>query len=136
MLKIDESLNICINFGEQADLILTARQQGGAPFIFNEGDVVRFAIQMPASEYSGDCVDLEISENTEEVVIPLTSKLTSNTYSLINNDVNEYGYYPDNTPCTYWYSIILNPKSNPMVLVGYDESGPKTFTINPVAGGL
>lgn len=135
MLKIDEKLNISINYREHADLILTARQQGGAPFTFNEGDVVRFAIYRPAEACAAVSVYAEISEKTEEVVISLTSEITHNAYHLFDNTDNEYGYFPDNTSHQYWYDITLNPDTNPMVLVGYDESGPKTFTINPVAGG-
>ena len=34
-------------------------------------------------------------------------------------------------PKDYWYEIELNPETRPQTIIGYDENGPKIFTLFP-----
>ena len=34
-------------------------------------------------------------------------------------------------PVKYWYEVELNPDTEPQTIVGYDDDGPKIFTLYP-----
>lgn len=39
-------------------------------------------------------------------------------------------------PTDYWYEIVLNDKTGPQTIIGYDEDGAKIFRLYPEGGDL
>ena len=39
-------------------------------------------------------------------------------------------------PTDYWYEIVLNDKTDPQTIIGYDEDGAKIFRLYPEGGDL
>lgn len=124
MFKIDkETLEIKITRGDVGSLGVTASMEDGTNYIFKESDVVRLKV---FKRKDADDVELTkdvlVTEETEEVVIDLTSEDTK-----IGNIINK--------PVSYWYEVELNPDTQPQTIIGYDdELGEKKFTLYPEGG--
>lgn len=119
MFKILKDKTICLTRGDVANIVVTASLQDGVMYKFISGDIVRFRA---FKKRDCSCVviqkDVEVDDETESVVISLTSRDTK-IGELINR------------PVDYWYEIEINPDTNPQTIVGYDIDGEKIFRLYP-----
>lgn len=123
MLIIDKDLTIHLTRGDVAPIEISARDRNtGEPFIFNEGDIVRFKVY---ERKDCNCVvlskDTEVTETAETVTVFLESSETK------MGD-------PINKPKDYSYEVEVNPETAPNTIIGHDKDGPKTFTLYPEGG--
>lgn len=123
MFKINEDLSIYATRGDAFSFNLTAMTSDGL-YTFRPDDVVRFKV---FERKACHCVELQkdtrVTEDTQEVVISLTSEDTT-----IGDTISK--------PTDYWYEVELNPMTNPQTIIGYDEAGAKVFRLFPEGGNL
>lgn len=118
MFKIENN-KISITRGDIAVIGLTIDAGDGTNYVFQPGDVVRFKVFAKNDvEDVKKQKDIKIVEETEELEFELTKEDTT-----IDDFINR--------PAEYWFEIELNPDTNPQTVIGYDEEGPKTFTLYP-----
>ena len=123
MFKINDDLSIYLTRGDAVSITLNA-QNNGEMHTFRTGDLVRFKV---FEKKACHCValqkDVRVSEETKEVVIPLTAQDTT-----IGDEISK--------PVDYWYEVELNPLTNPQTIIGYDEDGAKVLKLFPEGGNL
>lgn len=118
MFKVNDDLSIYVTRGDVLNFKVTADYYG-ENYTFMAGDIVRVKV----FEKNGcDCVvlqkDFVVGTDTEEVEITLVSEDTK---------IGELIHKPKD----FWYEVELNPMTNPLTLIGYDEDGPKIFRLFP-----
>ena len=126
MFKINqETKQINITYGDYAVMdVSTINEDDGTDYVFKVGDVVRFKVY----EKNG-CnnvvlqKDVEVKEENTVVSIELQGEDTS-IGDIISNKID------------YWYELILNPKTRPQTIVGYDENKAKIFRLYPKGADL
>ena len=119
MFDITKDKTICITRGDVATMLVGASLQGTDPYTFAVGDVVR--MQVFGKKNCENIVmrkDVVVESETETVALKLTGEDTK-----IGEIINK--------PVDYWYSIQLNPDTEPQTIIGYDESGEKIFRLYP-----
>lgn len=120
MFKIDKnSLTIKITRGDTGVFGVTATNDDGSDYTFQNGDTIRLAIY-EKKKYETLIFEkiVSITSKTTEVEIELTTVDTT-----IGDIINK--------PVDYWYEIELNPDGDTQTIVGYDEQGPKIFRLYP-----
>ena len=119
MFTILSDKTICLTRGDVASIIVSARLQDGKAYTFAAGDVVRFKV---FKKKDCGCVviqkDVEVTEATETVMVRLTKADTA-----IGDIISR--------PVDYWYEVEINPDTAPQTIIGYDETGEKTFRLYP-----
>lgn len=124
MFTIDTDQTIHITRGDTGVIVISANKSENEPYIFQQGDVVRFKVFLRKQP---DSVVLEkdtpVSEKTTTVDIVLSQADTK-----IGDFINR--------PTDYWYEIELNPDVAPQTIIGYDDKGPKIFRVYPEGGEL
>lgn len=121
MFKIDEDgTTFKVNRGSSGSFSFSAVTPQGEPYTFSAGDIIRFNITKANRTNSVlSSIDTVVEEDSNEVTISLKSQDTK-----VGNPINK--------PTEYWYDIELNPVGgNAQMLLGYDEEGPKIFTLYP-----
>lgn len=120
MFKIDKnSLTIKITRGDAGVFGVTATNDDGSDYTFQNGDKIRLAIY-EKKKYESLMFEkiVPIVNKTTEVEIELTTVDTT-----IGDIINK--------PVDYWYEIELNPDGDTQTIIGYDEQGPKIFKLYP-----
>ena len=120
MFKIDKnSLTIKITRGNTGIFGVTATNDDGRDYTFQNGDTIRLSI------YEKKKYETLIFEK----IVPITSKTTEVEIELTSDDTKIGDII--NKPVDYWYEIELNPDGDTQTIVGYDEQGPKIFKLYP-----
>lgn len=122
MFKI-ENKNILITRGDMGIITFKPKNIDGTDYIFKSGDVVRISVS--EKKNCNNVVlkkDVTPVEESTEVDILLNSADTK-----LGDIINK--------PKDYWYEIVLNPDTDAQTIIGYDEDGPKLFTIFPENDG-
>ena len=118
MYQINDDKSIYVTRGDIV-LFTVSADDNGVPYTFKAGDVVRIKVFG--------------KKNAENVVLqkdfPATAGATEVEIFLDENDTKIGKVI--NKPTPYWYEIELNPLSDPQTIIGYDEDGPKVFTLYP-----
>lgn len=119
MLKVDNEKKIHITRGDIGTLVVSAKNNDESDYTFQKNDVVQLKV-MEKQNVSNIILKKEttVSEESTTIDINLT-KDDTRIGDLIN------------TPVKYWYEVELNPDSNPITILGYDENGPKEFILYP-----
>lgn len=120
MFVVNDDLSIYVTRGDMVFFPVKAKNElTGDYYEFQTGDVVQFKIC--AKKNAGDVV-LEklfhVGLNTDAVGIVLYGDETT-----IGDVISK--------PTDYWYSVTLNPDTNPQTIIGYDEDGAKLFRLFP-----
>ena len=98
---------------------INADTEERSPFKFQAGDVLTMKVYAKK-----DCTDVVLSKDfpvlntAEQFWIYLTEEDTK-----IDDIINK--------PKDYWYEIVLNEKTNPQTIIGYDDDGVKLFRLFP-----
>ena len=122
MFKVEDT-NIHITRGDTGVISVFCEDSDGHDYIFQEGDVIRLKI-CPKKDTS--TIILEKTVTVEKITTCIDITLTSED-TKIGDLINK--------PVDYWYEIELNPDSNNgQTILGYDEDGPKIFTLYPEGG--
>lgn len=120
MFKIDKnSLTIKITRGDAGVFGVTATNDDGSDYTFQNGDKIRLAIYEKKNYES----------LMFEKIVPITSKTTEVEIELTTVDTTIGDII--NKPVDYWYEIELNPDGDTQTIIGYDEQGPKIFKLYP-----
>ena len=120
MFKIDKnSLTIKITRGNAGIFGVTATNDDGSEYTFQNGDTIRLAI------YEKKKYETLIFEK----IVPIINKTTEVEIELTADDTKIGEII--NKPVDYWYEIELNPDGDTQTIVGYDEQGPKIFKLYP-----
>ena len=118
MYQINDDKSIYVTRGDIV-LFTVSADDNGVPYTFKAGDVVRIKV------YG--------KKNAENVVLqkdfPATAGANEVEIFLDENDTKIGKVI--NKPTPYWYEVELNPLSDPQTIIGYDEDGPKVFTLYP-----
>lgn len=119
MLKVDNEKKIHITRGDIGTLVVSAKNNDESDYTFQKDDVVQLKV-MEKQNVSNIILKKEttVSEESTTIDINLT-KDDTRIGDLIN------------APVKYWYEVELNPDSNPITILGYDENGPKEFILYP-----
>lgn len=118
MFTINKDQSINLTRGDAVAIDITAATSE-EDYIFQPGDTVRFKVfEKNRCDKVVLTKDVEVSEETEIVVIQLTGEDTR-----IGAIIHK--------PTEYWYEVELNPTTLPQTIVGYDASGPKVFRLYP-----
>ncbi|MBQ4263136.1 MAG: hypothetical protein IJB83_02690 [Bacilli bacterium] len=120
MFKIDKtSKQISLTRGDVAQIEVSALNEDGTDYTFNEGDIIRFKVIKRKECNSVELQkDVEVNEAGTIVNISLTSEDTK-----IGGLINK--------PVKYWYEVEVNPETNCQTIIGYDEDGEKIFMLYP-----
>lgn len=115
-------VSIEVNRGSAITLVISATV-GEENYTFQPGDVVRLSITERKNENKVVLrKDVEVSEETEEVEMPLLSSDTK-IGDIINKEV------------VYWFEVELNPDTEQcQTIIGYDADGAKEFILYPESG--
>ena len=123
MFKIDNESTIHITRGDAGCICVFAEDEKGQDYIFQPNEKVRFKVTE--------------KKNTSNVVLEKTvtiTKVTTSVNIILEKEDTKIGDFI-NKPTNYWYEIELNPDSNDVqTILGYDEDGPKIFTLYPEGG--
>lgn len=123
MFKKDEKKpdRLLVTRGDRGSVYATATDLiTNTPYVFQSGDKVSFVV-VPENGYSEGAVirkDVIVTEETQEVEIPLTSEDTK-----IGDMIDEYE--------DYWYNVVLN---DDITIIGSDDTGEKVFRLYPEVG--
>lgn len=123
MFKIDNEQTIHITRGDSGCICVFAEDEKGHDYMFKPDEKLRFKVTE--------------KKNTSNVVLEKTVTITQITTSvniILEKEDTKIGDFI-NKPTDYWYEIELNPDSSDVqTIVGYDEDGPKLFTLYPEGG--
>ena len=120
MFEIKEDMSIHITRGDVAYLSIAATDDEGAPFLFREGDKIRFSVM---ERKACDRVVLK-----KDVVVPSDLE----TLEIFLSEQETRIGKPISKPVEYWYEVeYINKNLGPQTIVGYDEDGPKIFRLYP-----
>ena len=123
MFKKDEKKpnRLLVTRGDRGSVYATAIDLvTNNPYTFQVGDKISFVV-VPENGYSEGAVirkDVIVTEETQEVEIPLTSEDTK-----IGDIIDEYE--------DYWYNVVLN---DDITIIGSDDTGEKVFRLYPEVG--
>lgn len=122
MLKVDNEKKIHITRGDTGTLVVGAKNHDGSDYEFQQNDVVRLKV-MEKQNVENIVLKKDVNVETPSVTVDIivTSKDTS-----IGDFIN--------SPLKYWYEVELNPDTNPITILGYDEDGAKEFILYPEGG--
>lgn len=124
MFKVNSDLSIHITRGDVGVIEFSADKNANEEYIFKPGDVVRLRVYpKKAHERVVLQKDVIVESETETVDINLSRNDTK-----LGEIINK--------PTVYWYEVELNPDTVPQTLIGYDENGPKLFTLYPEGGDV
>lgn len=124
MFQVNDDNSIYLNRGDILAFSVSAAEEDGTPHKFEAGDVLTMKVYAKK-----DCTDVVLSkdfpvENTaEEFWLYLTGEDTK-----IDEVISK--------PKDYWYEVVLNEKTNPQTIIGYDEDGAKVFKLFPEGAEL
>lgn len=122
MFTINQDNSIFLTRGDIAVIKFSADKRDGSPYIFKDGDIVRFKVfEKKQCDNVFIKKDVTISDDTATVDITL-ERIDTKIGEIINK------------PVDYWYEIELNPDTTPQTLIGYDDDGPKIFRLFPEGG--
>ena len=118
MVQINDDLSICVTRGDAVAFTVTA-ENNGVNYVFESGEIVRIKV-FGKKDCSNIVLQKEfaVSEETERVEIALTEQETR-----IGEIINK--------PVDYWYEVELEHDGVSQTIIGYDEDGPKIFTLFP-----
>ena len=119
MFKVDKTdYSIILTRGDRVFLRVKAKRHG-KQYTFVKGDIVRITVS-ERKNVSNVVLkkDVLVKNDTDAVKIILEEHETR-----IGEEISK--------PKVYWYEIELNPDTNPCTIIGYDDNGPKTFTLYP-----
>lgn len=121
MLKINGT-SILLTRGDECTITLKVTPKENEDYIFRQGDIITLSIyNKKGLENKPVLLKEVIIENDCNIVdISLTNQETK-----IGEIVNK--------PIDYWYEIQLN---HSQTILGYDEKGPKIFTLYPEGADL
>lgn len=125
MFQINDDLSIYATRGDTVAFSVSASDENGTPYTFTETDIIEIKVY---GKKNCDNVVLQkrfsASEGATRIDVLLTSAETK-----IGEIINK--------PTDYWYSVTLNPDTNPQTIIGYDdESGTKIFRLYPEGGDI
>lgn len=126
MFKILNDKTICLTRGDVANIVFAPKLGGEdvpyTPYVFQEGDIVRFMVTNK-NDYASVVIqkDVVVEAGADKVVIRLTSEDTR-----IGDPINK--------PVDYWYEIEINPDTAPQTPIGFDLDGAKVFRLFPEGG--
>jgi hypothetical protein len=122
MFRIDNDMTIHITRGDIGIIEVSMEKNENELYTFVPGDVVRFQVY-PKKNHDDVVLSKEVPilEETQFVEIVLES-----TDTKLGEIINK--------PAIYWYEFELNPDTSPQTFIGYDEKGPKLFTLYPEGG--
>lgn len=124
MFTINDDLSISITRGDVGVIELSADKDENGSYTFKPGDVVRLRVY-PKKKHESVMLMKDVLIETESETVDI---------NLDKNDTKLGGII--NKPTVYWYEVELNPDTTPQTLIGYDENGPKLFTLYPEGGDL
>ena len=116
-MRVIEGTTIKINRGDILPLRLTIPISDDENYVFQIGDVVRFAVY-GKKQYQNEPYVLKeiiVTEETEHVNFVITSE------EMKFGDII-------NKPVDYWYEVELNGEQT---VIGYDDDGAKILTLYP-----
>lgn len=121
MFKI-EGNKISITRGDVGIIQVSAKNEDGSEYLFKTGDIIRLSV-VKENHYDKLIFskDIEVSEQTTYVDIPLSMEDTKIGNKIINQ------------PVKYYYEITLNPDTESQTFIGHDEEGAKEFWLYPEA---
>ena len=125
MFKIDkETKEIQITRGDIGCIKVQATEEDTESlYIFKLDDVVRLKVTEAKNPDNVVLVkDVKVVEEGLDYVKLHLTKTNTKIGDLISKRVK------------YWYEVELNPDTNPQTIIGYDEDGPKLFTLYPEGG--
>lgn len=118
MFQINDDMSIYITRGDIATFSVVA-EKDGMPYQFMPGDVLRFKVtEKKACENVAFQKNFAVTDETESVDIYLTEDETK-----IGEVISK--------PTDYWYEVELNPFTDPLTIIGYDDDGAKIFKLFP-----
>lgn len=118
MYQVNDDKSIYVTRGDEVYLSVMAEDEGKA-YIFQPGDVVR--IKVFAKK---DCDSVALQKD-----FPVTTETDTVEIFLDGNDTKIGKVI--SKPVDYWYEVELNPETNPITIIGYDEDGAKVFKLFP-----
>lgn len=118
MYVVNDDKSIYVTRGDEVPLSVMAEDEGKA-YIFQPGDVVR--IKVFAKK---DCDSVALQKD-----FPVTAETDTVEIFLDGNDTKIGKVI--SKPVDYWYEVELNPETNPITIIGYDEDGAKVFKLFP-----
>ena len=120
MFSINEDKSIYVTRGDAAFFAIGANDEKGDPYIFRQGDVVRFKVTQKKN-----CANVLLQKD-----FPVTGE-TTEINILLTEDDTKFGKVISK-PTDFWYEVELNPFTEPQTIIGYDdESGAKVFRLFP-----
>lgn len=121
MLKINGT-SILLTRGDECTITLKVTPIEIEGYIFKQGDIVTFSVYNRKGLENKPVLlkEITVENDTNIVDISLTSQETK-----IGEIVNK--------PIDYWYEIQLNYSQT---ILGYDDKGPKLFTLYPEGADL
>ena len=122
MFLIQDDLSIHITRGDIGVVEVAANKGSNEPYMFQPGDVIRLRVY-PKRHHENIVLLKDVLVESETSIVPI---------SLARNDTKLGGII--DKPTIYWYEIELNPDVSPQTIVGYDQTGPKLFTLYPEGG--
>lgn len=116
-MRVIEGTTIKINRGDILPLRLTIPISDEENYVFQIGDVVRFAVYGKKQYQNEPYVlkEIVVQEETEHVNF------------VIESEEMKFGDII-NKPTTYWYEVELNGEQT---VIGYDDGGAKEFILYP-----
>ena len=116
-MRVIEGTTIKINRGDILPLKLTIPISDEENYVFQIGDVVRFAVYGKKQYQNEPYVlkEIVVQEETEHVNF------------VIESEEMKFGDII-NKPTTYWYEVELNGEQT---VIGYDDDGAKEFILYP-----
>ncbi len=116
-MRVIEGTTIKINRGDILPLRLTIPISDEENYVFQIGDVVRFAVYGKKQYQNEPYVlkEIVVQEETEHVNF------------VIESEEMKFGDII-NKPTTYWYEVELNGEQT---VIGYDDDGAKEFILYP-----
>ena len=120
-----DDLSIYATRGDTVAFSVSASDENDTPYTFTATDIIEIKVY---GKKNCDNVVLQkrfsASEGATRIDVLLTSAETK-----IGEIINK--------PTDYWYSVTLNPDTNPQTIIGYDdESGVKLFRLYPEGGDI
>lgn len=122
MFQINDDMSIHITRGDVGVIEVAVNKSDTEMYMFKPGDVVRFKVY-PRKNHGNVVLVKTITVEEETEIVPI---------NLYRNDTKLGGII--DKPFVYWYEVELNPDTNPQTIIGYDQNGPKLFTLYPEGG--
>lgn len=134
MFTLNDDLSIYATRGDIVAFSVSAMDdKTGYLYLFKPGDVV--TIKIYGKKNAGDVV---LSRD-----FPVFAPADATEYFQGYETVDIYLDGEDmkigdiiSKPTDYWYEIVLNDKTGPQTIIGYDEDGAKIFRLYPEGGDL